>query len=54
MANKILSITEAMNNHEQYIPKVPSQNDLECVYDTTLPDIQPYLYKVRYTVIPEP
>lgn len=46
MSAKMLTIAEAMNNHDQFTPKVPSQQELECVYDTSFHDIQPFLFKV--------
>ena len=48
MSAKMLTIAEAMNNHEQFTPKVPSQQELESVYDTSFHDIQPFLFKVSY------
>jgi autophagy-related protein 101 len=36
-----------MNRHD-YVPKMPSQAELELVFDTTFPDIQPYLFKISY------
>jgi len=48
MSAKMLTIAEAMNNHDQFTPKVPSQQELECVYDTSFHDIQPFLFKISY------
>lgn len=36
-----------MNRHD-YVPKMPSQAELELVFDTSFPDIQPYLFKISY------
>ena len=38
---------QVMNRHD-YVPKMPSQAELELVFDTTFPDIQPYLFKISY------
>lgn len=45
---KMLTITEAMNNHEQFVPKVPAPTELDTIYDTSLPDVQPFLFKVIF------
>ncbi|XP_077987763.1 autophagy-related protein 101-like [Glandiceps talaboti] len=47
LGEKIICITEAMNRNE-YLPKMPNQSDLDCVFDTTYSDVQPYLYKVSH------
>jgi len=48
LTDKILYITEVMNRHD-YIPKVPSQAELDMIFDTSYPDIQPYLFKLSFT-----
>lgn len=45
LAEKILYIAEVMNRHE-YVPKMPNQSDLDLIFDTNYPDVQPYLFKV--------
>ena len=45
LAEKMFYITDAMSRHE-YVPKFPSQSELDLVFDTSFPDIQPYLFKV--------
>ena len=45
VAEKIMYVAENMNKHE-YIPKMPSQSDLDLVFDTGFNDVQPYLFKV--------
>lgn len=47
LAEKMLYIAEIMNRHD-YVPKMPSQPDLDLIFDTSYPDCQPYLYKVLY------
>lgn len=38
-----------MNRHD-YVPKMPSQADLELIFDTSYPDVQPYLFKISHAV----
>jgi len=45
LAEKMLYIVEAMSRHE-YVPKIPNQTELDLVFDISLPDVQPYLFKV--------
>ena len=45
VGDKIMYIAESMNKHE-YVPKMPNQSELDLVFDTSLADVQPYLYKV--------
>lgn len=47
LADKVMYIAEVMNRHD-YVPKMPSQAELELVFDTSFPDIQPYLFKISY------
>lgn len=47
LAEKMFYITDAMSRHE-YVPKFPSQSELDLVFDTSFPDIQPYLFKITY------
>lgn len=49
LTDKILYITEVMNRHE-YLPKMPSQSELELIFDTSYPDVQPYLFKLHYSL----
>lgn len=49
LTDKILYITEVMNRHE-YLPKMPNQSELELVFDTSFRDVQPYLFKVHYSI----
>lgn len=48
LTEKILYITEVMNRHD-YVPKMPSQTELDLIFDTTFVDIQPYLFKCKYS-----
>ena len=45
LAEKMLYVVEAMSRHE-YVPKIPNQTELDLVFDISLPDVQPYLFKV--------
>ena len=36
-----------MNKHE-YVPKMPNQSELDLIFDTTYPDVQPYLFKLSF------
>lgn len=49
LTEKILYITEVMNRHE-YLPKMPGESDLDFVFDTTYYDVQPYLFKICYSI----
>lgn len=48
LADKVLYIAEVMNRHE-YVPKMPGKAELDLVFDTSFPDVQPYLFKVVYS-----
>lgn len=49
LTDKILYITEVMNRHE-YLPKMPSQDELELIFDTSYQEVQPYLFKLHYSI----
>jgi autophagy-related protein 101 len=46
LTEKILYIAEVMNRHD-YVPKMPNQSELDLIFDTSYPDVQPYLFRVR-------
>ncbi|XP_002125864.2 autophagy-related protein 101 [Ciona intestinalis] len=48
LAEKVASIVEAVGRHE-FVPKMPTQSDLSLVFETSLADVQPYLFKVYHT-----
>lgn len=50
IGDKIIHITDIMNRHENYIPVVSNHTDLEYVFNTSLPDVQPYLFKLDYSI----
>ena len=45
--NQVMYIAEVMNKHD-YVPKMPSQADLELIFDTSYQDVQPYLFKISH------
>ncbi|XP_032994547.1 autophagy-related protein 101 isoform X2 [Lacerta agilis] len=49
LCEKIINIVEVMNRHE-YLPKMPTQSEVDNVFDTGLRDVQPYLYKIAYQI----
>lgn len=49
LCEKIINIVEVMNRHE-YLPKMPTQSEVDNVFDTSLKDVQPYLYKISYQI----
>ncbi|XP_015998147.1 autophagy-related protein 101 isoform X1 [Rousettus aegyptiacus] len=49
LCEKIINIVEVMNRHE-YLPKMPTQSEVDNVFDTGLRDVQPYLYKISFQI----
>lgn len=47
LSDKVMYIAEVMNRHD-YVPKMPSQADLDLIFDTSYHDVQPYLFKISY------
>ncbi|CAN7950904.1 unnamed protein product, partial [Ixodes pacificus] len=45
LAEKVMAVAASINRHE-YVPKMPSQPDLDLVFDTSYEDVQPYNFKV--------
>ncbi|KAH9366812.1 hypothetical protein HPB48_022095 [Haemaphysalis longicornis] len=45
LSEKVVAVAASLNRH-QYLPRVPSQPDLELVFDTRYRDVQPYHFKV--------
>jgi len=48
LGEKIWAICDCMNRHGEYIPKMPNEEDLDLIFDTSFSDIQPYLYRITY------
>lgn len=53
LEDKIVFITDVINRHE-YVPKMPSRSDMDLVFDTSYCDIQPYLFKIHYSLAGAP
>jgi len=49
LADKVASVVEAVGRHD-FVPKMPTHTDLSLVFETNLPDVQPYLFKIRYNL----
>lgn len=49
LTEKILYIAEVMNRHD-YVPKMPSHSEVDLIFDTSYPDIQPYLFKLYFAI----
>jgi len=49
LADKIFYITNLINMQE-YLPKMPNQLELQDIFDTSYPDVQPYLFKLDYSL----
>ncbi|XP_045498435.1 autophagy-related protein 101 [Colias croceus] len=47
LQDQIVFITEIINRHE-YVPKMPNRSDADLIFDTSYPDIQPYLFAIKY------
>lgn len=48
LTDKILYITEVMNRHD-YVPKMPNQAEIDLIFDTSHTDVQPYLFKFKFS-----
>ncbi|XP_031625398.1 autophagy-related protein 101 [Contarinia nasturtii] len=48
LTDKILYISNLMNKQD-YLPKMPSQSELDFVFDTSYESVQPYLFKCKYS-----
>ncbi|XP_068187792.1 autophagy-related protein 101 [Antennarius striatus] len=49
LGEKVINVVEVINRHE-YLPKMPTMSDLDNVFDTSLKDVQPYLYKINFQI----
>lgn len=49
VGDKVVLIAEVMNR-QQYLPKIPAQSEVDLIFDTSYPDIQPYLFRVSFAV----
>lgn len=48
LTDKICYIGEVLNRHD-YVPRMPSKCEMDLIFDTSYADIQPYLFKCKYT-----
>jgi len=48
VGDKVVLIAEVMNR-QQYLPKIPAQSEVDLIFDTSYPDIQPYLFRVTHS-----
>ncbi|XP_037793959.1 autophagy-related protein 101-like [Penaeus monodon] len=49
LGERLLHITDTLNRHD-YIPSPPNQAEIDLIYDTAYPDVQPFLFKINYSV----
>ena len=49
VGEKVILIAEVMNR-QQYLPKIPAQSEVDLIFDTSYPDIQPYLFRVSQLI----
>ena len=47
LCDKIASIVAAVGRHD-FLPKMPEMTELPLVFDTTFPDVQPFLFKIYF------
>lgn len=45
LREKMLYVTEVMARHE-FVPKIPMEQELDHVFDTSFPTVQPFLFKI--------
>lgn len=47
LGERVITIADLMNRHD-YVPKMPNQTELDLIFDTSLPDVQPYLFRISH------
>lgn len=47
IGEKVMYIANNVSHH-QYVPHTPSQRDLDLIFDTTYPSVQPYLFRISH------
>lgn len=47
LTEKLLLVTEILNS-PRYVPDMPKEDEVDCVFDSSFPDINPYNFKVSY------
>ncbi|CAL8071587.1 unnamed protein product [Orchesella dallaii] len=53
VGEKVVLIAEVMNR-QQYLPKIPAQSEVDLIFDTSYPDIQPYLFRITHSTTSPP
>ncbi|KAF6032594.1 hypothetical protein EB796_009195 [Bugula neritina] len=46
----IKHIIRVVNDNDLHMPKEPGEKDHDCVYDTSIPDMQPYLFRILHSI----
>lgn len=50
ISDKIVHITDIVNRYENYVPVISHRGELDNIFNTSFPDVQPYLFKFIYSV----
>ncbi|KAK7794816.1 hypothetical protein R5R35_005966 [Gryllus longicercus] len=50
LKEKVFDIAEIMNRHD-FVPEISNPSELGAIFDTTYPDVQPYLFKIYFSTI---
>ena len=50
LSEKVFGIIDIINRHE-FVPRVPVKEEEDTVFDTSFSEIQPYLFRVRLSLI---
>lgn len=50
LSHKIFDIIKVVNGHKCSLPQMPTQPNLDTVFDTSFSDLQPYLYNLSYKI----
>lgn len=50
LSHKMLDIVRIVNSDKCTLPQMPTQANLDNVFDTSLNDLQPYLYNISYKI----
>ena len=50
LSHKLLDIVKIVNSEKCSLPQMPTQPNLDTVFDTSFSDLQPYLYNISYKI----
>ncbi|KAK2721553.1 autophagy-related protein 101-like [Artemia franciscana] len=50
LTEKVFLVAAAMNRPD-FVPKMPSQSELDYVFDTSFSDVQPYLFEISHETV---